>query len=244
VNKKGRMLFSLSFSRCTFQTLLAIQVSVAIFDAPLVLAFIAMKSFRLSDTFDAFELDVEPGEVRVKAPDERLVRAASWALLSLLILGYLTEFAQEHTRIQLLKTQTPLSSSCAELVSAASFNWGYRIIYHATGLESSAQQECSEQRRIDGLLPIPNPLVVFVNLFWRSFVGESSLSVLLSRQSYLAQMTFIVAAVAALALALWTLAAKLPLWIMGCLRAADDKKKARYEGIQRELKNVKARTSW
>jgi hypothetical protein len=198
-----------------------------------------MKSYRLSDTFDAFELDVEPGEVRVKSPDQRSVRAASWALLSLLVLGYIIEFAQEHSRIRLLKSQTPLSASCAELVNAASYNWGYRVIYHATGLESSAQQECAEQRRIDGLLPIPNPLVVFVNLFWHSFVGESSLSILLSRQSYLFQMTFIVAAVAALAVALWTLAARLPGWILSCLQATDNKKKARYEGIQRELKKTK-----
>jgi hypothetical protein len=198
-----------------------------------------MKSFRLSDTFDAYELDVEPGEVRVNAPDQRSVRAASWALLTLLILGYLVEFAQEHSRIQLLKAQTPLSSSCAELVSAASYNWGYRIMYHATGLESSAQQDCAEQRRIDGLLSCPNPLVVFVNLFWHSFVGESSLSVLLSRQSYLFQMTFIVAAVAAFAVALWTLAARLPGWILSCMQAADNKKKARYEGIQRELKQAR-----
>jgi hypothetical protein len=198
-----------------------------------------MKSYRLSDTFDTFDLDCEPGEVRVKKPDERLVRAASWALLSLLVLGYITEFAQEHSRIRLLKAQTPLAASCAELVNASSFNWGYRVLYHATGLESSAQQECAEQRRIDGLLPIPNPLVVFVNLFWHSFVGESSLSVLLSRQSYLFQVTFIFAAVAALAVALWTLAARLPGWILSCMQAADNKKKARYEGIQRELKQAR-----
>jgi hypothetical protein len=199
----------------------------------------AMKAFRLSDTFDAFELDVEPGEVRVKAPDQRSVRAASWALLTLLVLGYIIEFAQEHSRIQLLKAQKPLSASCAELASAATFSWGYRVLYHATGLENSAQQDCAEQRRIDGLLPIPNPLVVFVNLFWRSFVAESSLSVLLSRQSYLFQVTFIFAAVAALAVALWTLAARLPGWILSCMQAADNKKKARYEGIQRELRQAR-----
>jgi hypothetical protein len=175
----------------------------------------------------------------IKAPDQRSVRAAFWALLSLLVLGYITEFAQEHSRIQLLKSQTPLSASCAELVSAVSYTWTFRILYHATGLESHAQQDCAEQRRIDGLLPIPNPLVVFVNLFWHSFVGESSLSVLLSRQSYLFQITFIFAAVAALAVALWTLAARLPGWILSCMQAADNKKKARYEGIQRELKQAR-----
>jgi hypothetical protein len=178
--------------------------------------------------------------LRLKAPDERPIRAASWALLSLLVLGYITEFAQEHTHIRLLKAQTPLSASCAELASAATFSWGYRVLFHATGLQNSAQQDCAEQRRIDGLLPIPNPLVVFVNLFWRSFVGESSLSVLLSRQSYLFQVTFIVAAVAALAVALWTLAARLPGWILSCMQAADNKKKARYEGIQRALKQARS----
>jgi hypothetical protein len=65
------------------------------------------------------------------------------------------------------------------------------------------------------------------------------LSVLLSGQPDLVRVTLIGASVAALAVALWTLAAQLPLWIALWMQAADNKKKVRYDSIQRAPKQAR-----
>lgn len=129
----------------------------------------------------------------------------------LFVFGFCCEYYQEYNNISQLKALNVISEECKPTHEQPTWYWSMAKIY--TGLGSSQERECHEQLRIASLLPIPNPLVVCMNLIWRAFVTENAgyaLSTLLSQQSYIIQFGLIVGAVVILSLTIYSLIMKGP----------------------------------
>jgi len=150
-------------------------------------------------------LDVEPGEVTVPQANAALVRLLLRIPLALFALAYIWEYYQEYYNIKQLKAATSVTEQC---LHAPQYNWSMRMIMQLSGVGDAQQRECEEQRRILAMVSLPNPLIVVVNLVWRSLAGHNAwltMTRVLSQQSYVVQVTLIVVAGAVIGLVAYRL---------------------------------------
>jgi hypothetical protein len=191
----------------------------------------------LDDDEDTFDLErgTAPNVLR---PHPRIIGLLCMMCLTLFFWSYCTEYWQEMRAIEALKRATPTSDACLEGYEAASYSWVHRVLYHASGLQSLAEQVCWEQRRVAAMLSYPNPLHCLVNLFWKTAVGDSPLGHIFSRQSYFIQCVLIITAGGTLAGLVYSLALKLPGFFITLLQLPDLHRRQAYEDIQQQLKEM------
>ncbi len=139
-----------------------------------------------------------------------------------------------------LKQWASLSTACEELsMQTDEPGWHWRLLSTLTGEEQKRAQECTEKRRIDALLPWPNPMVVLISLLWLSLVGVDTgrtLSQLLGQQSYLVQVVLIVTTCVVFGATAYQLLLAMPHACVRILYARQLAKQRQFEQIQQQMR--------
>ncbi len=195
----------------------------------------------MTPSFDEVEdddgYDLEPGVgVQLHAPHPYFVSFCSMTILTLCFVSYYTEYAQEMHAIAALKQATPFTDACMGAEAAQSFSWFHRILWHASGLHDIEERTCWEQKRIHSMLRFPNPLSVFVSLFWKAFIGSRPLEDIFSRQTYVVQCTLIIAAAIVVGLLVYTFALKLPSFFTNLVQLPDLHRREQFEEMQQRIR--------
>ncbi len=189
------------------------------------------------DDEDNADLDLEPGVgVQLHAPHPFFVSFCSMLVISLFFVSYGSEYFQEMHEIAALKLATPFTDACLEGETAESFSWLHRLIYHASGLQDMTERECWNQRRVASMLRFPNPLSVFVSLFWKAFIGKSPLGDIFSRQSFLIQCVLIVSASIVVGVIVYNFALKLPGFFTSLVQLPDLHRREQFEEVQQRIR--------
>lgn len=196
-------------------------------------------SYRIDDT--EF-IDIEPGGYSMPEPDMQAMRTVAAILCMFLVIGFLCEYKQEHASIQFLKMSNSVSASCLATAELDEQPWIMRMISMYSGLDDQHARQCHEQRRIDSLLSWPNPLLVLVNLIWRATIGDNGgmmITHLLSRQSYIVQVSLIVATAVIIGGLLYSFASALPGYLIRLTTRSEQAKQSTYDEAQRQLRGTR-----
>ena len=166
----------------------------------------------------------------------------SVACLLLFFVSFGTEYLQEMRAIEALKAATPMSYACMEGASSESFSWMHRILWHASGLQDVSERVCWEQvqqQRVASLVPWPNPMHCFVNLFWKTLVGSGKdwpLAHWFSRQSYVVQCCLIVTGGVVIGTLVYNWALKLPSFFATLVQLPDLHRKETFDELQQQMR--------
>jgi len=155
---------------------------------------------------DDHVVDLEHGIIhRNTAPghSHSMVDAVVTILAAFACLSFGIAWYHEACLIQSLKLHYSTIDPCHAIESSFSF-WDVFV-----NRMSQLQQECARKREIEATPSIPNPLTVFINLLWRSFIGDDaipSISFFISSQTYIVQVVLTVSATFCLTLLVYNCA--------------------------------------